>query len=171
MLYFCYDTLLSVYFRVHILLNYYLYDSDYQLYINNIKFNTLPIQLLINDGDYIRIDKKYRKFSLLKTDYNDICLYKILKLFNNNKLSINKIFCVNNIVFDENKSNTEVTNEEILRFIQMYYGPDNDLYENTYKIKLKDITDDKGACLHIKSLSYTDNMFKQYSIGSQEYLK
>ena len=52
----------------------------------------------------------------------------------------------------------------------MYYGPINDLYNNEYKIKLKDIRDNKNNELNIKRIKFVDNNFLEKELLADDYL-
>ena len=52
----------------------------------------------------------------------------------------------------------------------MYYGPSNNLYNNIYDIKLRDVRDDKNNDLLIRKINYIDNNFNKKELTGDDYL-
>lgn len=142
------------------------FNSKIKYYKNNTRYLSLNKTQLENDEQMI-IKLGDKKYSLIKKEYNDID--DILAKFDINKkeIGISKILIIKEI---EHTSNIDYTNDEILKYIIMNYGPNNDLYGYEYKIKLGDILDDKDNPLSITKLTYTDNNLNEITLTGDEYL-
>ena len=157
-----YKKLLSIYY-------YLIAHNEIKLYKNNRKIYFSKYNVVKNN-DQIILEVRYKKYILLKKDYNEISnllnnLYETNQ--SNPNVSINKILILKNIEF---VNELNYSQDEILRFILMYYGPDNDLYDGRYKIKLKDIRDDTNNDLYIKKIKYIDNNFKEITLTENDFL-
>lgn len=168
--------LLTYFYSINMYLyKYLLFFYNYITKYNEIKFikNNNRISNITNlklkNNEQLTFNHKNKTFSLIKKDYNETS-YIIGRIYDQTKkISITKILLIKEIEYDnDNKHN--YNQDEILKFILMYYGPINDLYNNEYKIKLKDIRDNKNNELNIKRIKFVDNNFLEKELLADDYL-
>ena len=148
---------------------YYLTSYDkLKLYKNNDKITLTNLNLKNNEQLIFKI--KNKKYSLIKKNYNEVIdiINDLYKLEYTNNIFINRIIMIKNIEYN---SKIEYSDDEILTFILMYYGPYHNLYDNNYKIKLEDIKDDQNNILNISKLNYIDNNFEDIELNGNQFLK
>ena len=153
------------------MLFFYNYITSYDriIFIKNSKKINSITNLYLNDEDQLIFEYKSKKFSLIKKKYNETS--KIIhRIYDENGIkgvSISKILFIKHIECD-NKLN--YSDDELLKFILMYYGPSNNLYNNIYDIKLRDVRDDKNNDLLIRKINYIDNNFNKKELTGDDYL-
>lgn len=150
--------------------NYMISYNKIKLYKNNkkIKFNNFTLK----NEDQLIFEFKNKKYSIIKNSYNNNLIDIVNYMFNihtlKNEIIMSKIILIKSADFD---SKYRYSNDELLKFIAMYYGPKNDLYQNMYRIKLKDIKDDRNNKLSINMIKFIDNNFKEQVINGDDFLK
>jgi hypothetical protein len=153
----------------YILFFYYYITSynDIKLFKNNKKMYIIT-NLTIKNDDQIIFKIKNKKYCVLKKDYNEI-IDIVNDIYNyESKISINRILIIKDVKYD---CKINYTNDDILKYILMYYGPNNDLYNDLFKIKLIDIKDDQNVNLLIRKIQYVNNNFEEIVLSGNDYLR
>ena len=171
--------ILAFLYRINIILyKYILYFYYYLISYNSIKIykNSKQITLYnlhIDNDDQIIIEIKNKKYSLINKEYNNNIIDIINKLYQTKfEISINKILFIKDIQYNiiSHRYDYDYNYDDMLKFILMYYGPNNDMFENEFNIRICDIKDDKNNNLCIKKLVYINNSFEEITLNGEEYL-
>lgn len=155
-------------YKYTLFMYYYLTShNDIKISKNNKRVNIANIK--IQDEDQIIICHKNKKYSLIKKYYNDNIIDIINSLYNlRPEISIKKIILIKDIKYN---SKYTFTDDELLDNILMYYGPNNDIYNGQYKIKLKDLRDDQNNEIMIDKISYIDNNFDEVTLFGDDFIR